>query len=195
MATGQLPFRGDSSGVIFKAILDAAPVAAVRLNPDVPSKLEEIINKALEKDRNLRYQHASDVRTDLRRLKRDTDSGRPVAEPSTMPSSENQIAVFPSQPVTTEQPRTMRWKILVPVAALVLALLAGGLNWRSHKFVKLTDKGTVVLADFDNSTGDDVFDGALKQALAVQLGQSPFLNPLRCRRSEGGRQRSHPRGI
>src|SRR5271166_3243192 len=74
MATGILPFRGESSGVIFKAILDAAPTPAVRLNPDMSPDLERIINKALEKDRNLRYQHAADMRTDLQRLKRDTDS-------------------------------------------------------------------------------------------------------------------------
>src|SRR5208283_5548723 len=83
MATGQQPFRGESSGVIFKAILDAAPTPAVRLNPDVPPKLEEIISKALEKDRNLRYQHAADMRTDLQRLTRDsgsaTSSGTVVA--------------------------------------------------------------------------------------------------------------------
>src|SRR5271163_659428 len=76
MATGALPFRGDTSGVVTEAILNRAPVAPVRLNPDVPAELEQIINKALEKDRDLRYQHASDIRTDLKRLRRDTDSGR-----------------------------------------------------------------------------------------------------------------------
>jgi serine/threonine protein kinase/cytochrome c-type biogenesis protein CcmH/NrfG len=75
MATGALPFRGDTSGLIFNAILERAPVASVRLNPDVPPKLEEIINKCLEKDRNLRYQHASEIRADLQRLRRDTESG------------------------------------------------------------------------------------------------------------------------
>src|SRR5690242_16786694 len=79
MATGTLPFRGESSGVIFKAILDGTPTSAVRLNPDLPPKLEDIINKSLEKDRNLRYQHASDIRTDLQRLKRDTESGKAVS--------------------------------------------------------------------------------------------------------------------
>ncbi|MFZ3341990.1 MAG: protein kinase [Terriglobales bacterium] len=78
MATGTLPFRGDTSALIFKAILDSGPVAVVRLNPDAPAKLEDIINKALEKDRNLRYQHASEMRSDLQRLKRDTDTGRTV---------------------------------------------------------------------------------------------------------------------
>jgi len=82
MATGQLPFRGESSGVIFKAILDSIPTPAVRLNPDIPAKLEEIIHKALEKERDLRYQHASDIRTDLQRLKRDTESSRNIAQPA-----------------------------------------------------------------------------------------------------------------
>ena len=76
MATGALPFRGETSGVIFKAILDGPPTSAVRLNPDLPAELERVINKCLEKDRNLRYQHASDVRTDLQRMKRDTESAR-----------------------------------------------------------------------------------------------------------------------
>src|SRR5258707_309807 len=82
MATGMLPFRGDTSALIFQAILDRAPTPPIRLNPDLPPKLEDIINKALEKDRNLRYQHAADIRADLQRLKPDTDTGRAVAASS-----------------------------------------------------------------------------------------------------------------
>jgi serine/threonine protein kinase/Tfp pilus assembly protein PilF len=85
MCTGMLPFRGDTSGVIFKAILDGTPTSAVRLNPDVPVELERIINKALEKDRGIRYQHASDVKADLKRAKRNLDSGKITSSDSTRP--------------------------------------------------------------------------------------------------------------
>jgi serine/threonine protein kinase/tetratricopeptide (TPR) repeat protein len=161
MATGTLPFRGESSGVIFKAILDAAPTSVVRLNPDVPPELERIINKALEKDRNLRYQSAAEMRADLQRLKRDSESGRIPATSSGTPATQG----------------GMRWKIAVPVMTVVL-LIAGGLYYRSHRSKLLTDKDTVVLADFANSTGDRIFDDTLKTALTVSLRQSPFLNLL-----------------
>jgi serine/threonine protein kinase len=102
MATGQLPFRGESSAVIFNAILERAPIPPIRLNPDLPAKFEEIINKALEKDRNLRYQHAADIRTDLQRLMRDTASGRmsasaAVVQPIDTPFSGQQKSVSASQ--------------------------------------------------------------------------------------------------
>src|SRR3974390_1832133 len=131
MATGQLPFRGDSSAIIFEAILNRTPVAPVRLKPDLPPKLEEIINKALEKDRNLRYQHASDLRTDLQRLKRDTDSHRATAN------------VKPG--AKTQAPR--RWKVIVPAAAVVFALCVAGFFYLQGK-PRLTDKDTIIIADF-----------------------------------------------
>jgi hypothetical protein len=160
MATGTLPFRGESSGVIFKAILDATPTSVVRLNPDLPPKLEDIINKALEKDRHLRYQSAADIRADLQRLKRDSESRRSPATSVDTPAT---------QGVTL-------WKIALPVMAAVL--VAGGLYYRSHRSKPLTEKDTVVLADFANSTGDAVFDDTLRTALSVALRQSPFLNLL-----------------
>jgi serine/threonine protein kinase/Flp pilus assembly protein TadD len=163
MATGQLPFRGESAGVIFKAILDGAPISAVRLNPDVPAELERIINKALEKDKNLRYQNAADIRTDLQRLKRDTESTRLPAPTSAAVSAGKQGGI--------------PWKMVIP-AALVIVALAAGSYFYFHRAPKLTDKDTIVLADFANSTGDPIFDDTLKQGLAVQLGQSPLLNIL-----------------
>jgi tetratricopeptide (TPR) repeat protein len=160
MATGTMPFRGESSGVIFKAILDGTPTPAVRLNPDVPAELERIVNRALEKDRNLRYQHASDMRAELQRLKRDTESGHGAA-------------------VEAPVARVARlWKIAAPVLLIAL-FVAGGLYYRSHHQSKrLTDKDTIVIADFANGTGDAVFDDTLKTGLGVSLQQSPFLNVL-----------------
>jgi eukaryotic-like serine/threonine-protein kinase len=213
MATGDLPFHGESSAVICEAIMNRAPVAVVRLNHDVPPKLEDIINKALEKDRNLRYQGAAEMRADLQRLKRDSEMGRAIAASSgtvaVAQESGSQVAQPPS-PASGSAPAlapstsssavkvaevsvggTRFWKVLVPAAVvLVAALITGGLYWRSRSATSttnpmpLTEKDTVVLADFDNKTGDAVFDDALKQALAVQLEQSPFLNILSDRKIE-----------
>jgi serine/threonine protein kinase/tetratricopeptide (TPR) repeat protein len=167
MATGALPFRGESTGVIFESILSRSPVPPLRLNPDVPAELERIVTKCLEKDRDLRYQHASDVRTDLQRLKRDSESGHPT---STI-SGKAAVGEAPAARVAK------LWRVAVPVL-LVAFLVAGGLYYRSRQGTPLTDKDTIVLADFANTTGDAVFDDTLKTALNVSLRQSPFLNVL-----------------
>ncbi|HLM82084.1 MAG TPA: serine/threonine-protein kinase [Gemmataceae bacterium] len=216
MATGTLPFRGESSGVIFKAILDGAPTSAVRLNPDIPPELERIINRALEKDRELRYQSARDMRAEMQRLKRDAQNGHmaaassgtvavassgnvaaaqestPLAAAPVLPASGSSSAVAVSSSSAAvrvaESPAVepgRRWKVLAPAAVVLVAgLITAGFYLRTRfqstatKTAPLTEKDTVVLADFDNKTGDPVFDDALKQALAVELGQSPFLNVL-----------------
>jgi len=160
MATGKLPFRGDTSGVIFESILDRSPVPPVRINPDVSADLERIINKCLEKDRNLRYQHASEIRTDLQRLRRDTESQKWAAVQETTPVARN---------------RRVLW-ITGAVVVIVLAMLL--VYFFPRRPAELTEKDTIVLADFANTTGDPVFDDTLKTALTVSLRQSPFLNVL-----------------
>ena len=162
MVTGVLPFRGETSGVIANAILERAPVPPVRLNPDAPQKLEEIVNKALEKDRKLRCQSAAEIRTDLQRLKRDSDTTRSAAT----------IGQAESKPAR----KSIRWAVVAGGTILIIGLAVGGWLFFSRKAHALTDKDTIVLADFTNKTGDAVFDGTLRQGLSVQLEQSPFLS-------------------
>jgi len=217
MATGDLPFRGESSGVICEAIMNRPPIPVVRLNHAVPPRLEDIINKALEKDRNLRYQHASEMRTDLQRLKRDTETGSAAAATSGTIPIVRESAAYPvteltPPPVAMATPNPAQssssstaapvqesgahvsqgksGKLLVLATCIVVAaVVAVGVYLRSRSTTTTTtaplkERDTVVLADFDNSTGEAVFDGALKQALAVELGQSPFLNILSDRKVE-----------
>ncbi len=162
MATGILPFRGETSGLILEAILNRSPVAPVRLNPDLSQRLEEIINKALEKNRKLRYQSAAEIRGDLQRLKRDSDSGHMPTARATMLS----------------QVRPYKWAMKVGSALVVIGLAIGGWLYHARRTRVLSETDTVVIADFSNSTGDAVFDDTLRQALTVSLRQSPFLNVL-----------------
>jgi eukaryotic-like serine/threonine-protein kinase len=166
MATGVLPFRGETSGVTAEAILNRSPVAPVRLNPDLSPKLEEVINKTLEKGRKLRYQSAAEIRTDLQRLKRDSESGHTAV-------AANEAALKPDAKLTRS-----RWVASIGATIVVFGLAVGGWWFYSRKAHALTERDTIVLADFANSTGDAVFDDTLKTALSVSLRQSPLLNVL-----------------
>ncbi len=197
MATGVMPFRGDTSGVIFAEILNRPPVPMARFNPDLPAGLDHIINRALEKDVELRYQHAAEMRAELKRLLRDSDANRmaassgahiaelPEASQGSSPSRSlptprsGQSAIQTSAALPTAEMRPkIPWKIVVPASVAVALLVVVGLYWRSRHIVKLSSRDTVVLADFTNSTEDTIFDDTLKQALAIQLEQSPFVNVL-----------------
>ena len=170
MASGRLPFERETTGATFGAILYEGVELPSQWNPQLPVQFNEIIRKALEKDRDLRYQSAADMRADLQRLKRDTESGlSPVASSGTVA-----VPKAPSARVGNV------WKIAVPVL-LACLFVAGGLYYRyyhSRQSQQLTDKDTIVLTDFANSTGDAIFDDTLKTALNVSIRQSPFLNVL-----------------
>jgi len=181
MATGRMPFDGSSSGEICGAILHQEPAAPAEVNPLVPAGLEAVIRKALEKNRDLRYQHASEMRADLQRLKRDTESARyPASGSGVNVDAARRVAeatlAAQRKPASRMSKRSLIYA--AGTAALIVALVAGGLYYRAHRTPALTDKDTIVVGDFANSTGDPVFDDTLKTALTVALNQSPFLNVL-----------------
>jgi eukaryotic-like serine/threonine-protein kinase len=212
MATGLVAFRGDTSAVIFHAIIERAPAAPTRSNPDIPPKLEEIILKALDKDRELRYQNAADMRADLKRVRREMESGRtPVQEsgdtalpphPPHLASGSGIRAAAPSgsarvaaaaisggsvpaaaasasgvtpAPVAAPDGRS-KWPLYLALAVAVCVIAVVGLILYQRRGHAITEKDSILVTDFVNTTGDAVFDGTLKKALAVDLQQSPFLN-------------------
>jgi eukaryotic-like serine/threonine-protein kinase len=201
-ATGKLPFDGSSAGEICSAILRDEPDPMSERNAHAPVGLEAIVRKALEKDRELRYQHASDMRADLQRLKRDSETGRAAVESSgtalAARESDAHIAQPPSRASGSSPSLASsassdvdkmaevfgggrkRWKVLLPVAmVLIAATIAGAIYFRSRQIAhRLTEKDTIVLSDLVNSTGDPIFDDTLKSALSISLRQSPFLSVL-----------------
>ena len=212
MATGVVAFRGDTSAVIFHAIIERAPTPPIRLNPEIPPKLEEIISKAMDKDRELRYQNASDMRADLKRLRRELESGRsPILEVGADPtvgsgssatvaassgsarvstqsahlgqSSGRAAAASGSAPVAVAaapapagSPAPSRTKLYAALGVVVCVIAIVGLLLYQRRAQAITGTDLILVTDFVNTTGDPVFDGTLKKALAVDLQQSPFLN-------------------
>jgi hypothetical protein len=156
MATGRMAFPGKTAAVIHEGILNRTPAPASEVNQGLPAKLDKIIGKALEKDRKLRYQSAAEIRRDLHQLKR--DSGWIAG-----------VRVWPG-------PISIRWMAAIVATILVTGLALGSWLLHTGKTHTLTDKDTIVLADFTNTTGDPVFDGTLRLGLTVQLEQSPFLS-------------------
>src|ERR1700683_5136931 len=159
MATGQLPFRGESSGVIFREILDAPPTPAVRLNPNLPVELERIIDRALEKERNLRYQNASDIRAELERLKGDTEQGRVTAASRPKAPSLSRLRVA--------------WMILAGAIVVAGAIGVGIYKYRSPSVLPTNGRAPLYAADFTSSTGDNSLDLVLRDIVAWELNRSP----------------------
>jgi serine/threonine protein kinase/tetratricopeptide (TPR) repeat protein len=162
MATGVLPFSGQTSGAIFDAILHGAPVAPIRINPALPADLERIINKALEKDPELRYQSGADMRSDLKRLERDTESRR-------LPAT-----LTPSPPSSVARHKRT-WLISALVLLIVATLGVGAYRYRSNQAAQSRTRQPLLVAEFANSTGDAVFDDVLRYVVMVELDRSPVV--------------------
>jgi serine/threonine protein kinase/tetratricopeptide (TPR) repeat protein len=162
MATGVLPFSGETSGALFDAILHSAPMPPVQINPKLPPELERIVNKALEKDRDLRYQSAIDIRTDLQRLRRDSDSQRIVGAPT---------ASRPHRAVR----RGRAWALSAALLAVVGAISLSVYRYRSHAVLPPNGRSPLYVAEFTNATGDTVFDDVLQEVVMTELNRSPVV--------------------
>lgn len=175
MATRQRAFPGDSPGAVLENILIHTPAPPSRTNPQCSTSFDELIRKSLERDREMRYQTASDMRADMQRLRRDSSATHEFGEIG--PRSDRLTAATRARLIRGFRSLSpvVRWNLAAAVV-LVLALVAGQIYRRSHHGPSLTEKDTVLLTDFANTTGDPVFDGILKQALSVKLSESPFLN-------------------
>lgn len=172
MATGRPAFCGETTAIIYEAILNRRPIAPARVNPEVPPKLEEIIDKLLDKDRRLRYQTAADLEADLRRVKRDSDTSRPATSVDSRPAP---ALVGGAQTAVSAVQKRSRVRMMAVGAVVGVAVIAG-VYFLSQTTPALTERDAILVADFVNTTGDPAFDGVLKQALAIQLEQSTYLN-------------------
>jgi len=180
MATGRQAFTGASTVAVFDTILHKDPIPVARVNPEVAPEVEQVIGKALQKDRNLRFQTAADLAADLRRLEHQSASGHSAAVSAAVPvppetTGEAVSGTSSSAVQAIDRAGARHWKGIVG-GIVALALLAVGVMWYLNRPPALTEEDVILVTDFVNTTGDSVFDDTLKQALTVKLRESPFLN-------------------